>query len=87
MRLRPGSEGISSIVRQLTLRRTRHVRQAYPAVSLAAQIRGWDVWRQNQLKRRFIGHICFIAGIPEELCDPVELGSDLGFDIGSSGPR
>ena len=67
MRLRPGPEGISLIVRQLTLRRIRNLRLVYPAISLAALIRGWDVRRQNYLKLRFSGHICFIARVPEVL--------------------
>ncbi len=66
MRLRPGPEGISLIIRQLTLRRIGNFRLVYPAISLAALIKGWDVRRQNYLKMRFSGHICFIARVPEE---------------------
>jgi len=73
MRLRPGPEGISLIVRQITLRRIRNFRLVYPAISFGALVKGWDVRRQNYLKLRFSGHICFIARVPEQLNDAAEI--------------
>lgn len=64
VRLRPGPEGVSLIVRQLTMRRIGRFPLVYPAVWLGAWLRRWDVPLQNYLKLRFSGHICFIARAP-----------------------
>jgi len=64
--LRPGPESLSLIARQITSRRICNFRLIYPAVRVASAIRGWDIKRENYLKLRFSGHICFIAQIPTE---------------------
>lgn len=61
--LRPGPEGTNLIVRQLTMRRIGWFGVIYPAIRLAAIARGWDARRQNYLKLRFSGHICFAARV------------------------
>jgi ubiquinone/menaquinone biosynthesis C-methylase UbiE len=60
-KIRPGIEGVSLIVRQLTARRVARAQFAYPAISLAAKIAGWDTRRVNYMRLRFSGHICFAA--------------------------
>lgn len=64
--MRPGPEGIGMIVRQLSNRKVRGFRLAYPMISLVAKLRRWDVQRQNYLKLRLSGHIAFIAMKPVE---------------------
>lgn len=59
--MRPGAEGFSLIVRQLTMRLIPGFGIAYPLVDLAGAIRGWDARRRNYLKLRLAGHICFQA--------------------------
>jgi hypothetical protein len=60
-KIRPGIEGVSLIVRQLTARRVARAQFAYPAISLASKIAGWDTRRVNYMRLRFSGHICFAA--------------------------
>ncbi len=67
--MRPGPEGVSLIVRQLTMRRISGFELAYPAFGLMASLRGWDARRLNYLRLRFSGHIAFIAERPS---DPAE---------------
>ncbi len=59
--MRPGPEGLSLIVRQLTNRRISRFGLVYPLIATAGKLRGWDARRRNYLKLRFSGHICFIA--------------------------
>lgn len=59
--MRPGIEGTSLMIRQLSQRRLSRVQLVYPAVALGGKIAGWDAQRRNYLKLRFSGHICFIA--------------------------
>ena len=59
--MRPGPEGLSLIVRQMTMRHIGWFQLAYPAIAILAKLRGWDAVRRNYLKLRFSGHICFVA--------------------------
>ncbi|MGG7564906.1 class I SAM-dependent methyltransferase [Rhodovulum sp. DZ06] len=59
--MRPGPEGLSLMMRQLTVRRIRRFPLVYTAVEAAGRIKGWDARRRNYLKLRFSGHICFAA--------------------------
>jgi len=62
--LRPGIEGLSLTIRQLSRRRLSRVEVVYPLVGLAGRLRGWDARRRNYIKLRFSGHICFVADRP-----------------------
>lgn len=59
--MRPGPEGLSLIMRQLTVRRIQRFPLVYAAVEAAGRLKGWDARRRNYLKLRFSGHICFAA--------------------------
>lgn len=64
VQMRPGTEGLAMIFRQLSARKIGGLRLAYPAFELAGRIRGWSARKRNYLKLRFAGHICFVARKP-----------------------
>lgn len=57
--MRPGVEGLSLIMRQMSMRRIRGFGIAYPLIGLLARLRSLGVRERNYLKLRFAGHICF----------------------------
>ena len=59
--MRPGIEGTSLVVRQLTMRKISGFGVIYPGIAFAGRLRGWSPRRRNYLKLRFSGHICFVA--------------------------
>lgn len=59
--MRPGPEGTSLVVRQLTQRWLSRFELVYPAIAIAGRLAKWGARRRNYFKLRFCGHICFIA--------------------------
>lgn len=57
--LRPGVEGLSLIVRQISARRIAGLSVTYPLIDLLARWRSLGFRERNYLKLRFAGHICF----------------------------
>jgi len=61
LEIRPGTEGLAMIFRQLSGKRLSSIGLAYPSIDLAGRLRGWSPRRRNYLKLRFAGHLVFIA--------------------------
>lgn len=59
--MRPGIEGTSMLVRQLSARWISGFRIAYPGIEFAGWLRRWSARKRNYMKLRFSGHICFVA--------------------------
>lgn len=58
--MRPGVEGLSLIMRQMSMRRISRLSLAYPLIELMARLRSLGIRERNYLKLRFAGHICFM---------------------------
>ncbi len=59
--LRPGTDGMAMIVRQLTMRKIGGFSLSYWLLAILARLRGMDARPRNYLKLRFAGHLCFLA--------------------------
>lgn len=64
--MRPGVEGISLIVRQVTNRKISGFRLCYPLIELMSRLKNWDAQRRNYLKLRLSGHIIFASKRPDD---------------------
>lgn len=62
--VRPGVDGVSLIIRQLTARAFARISLAYWLCGLLALAKRLDPRSHNALKLRFAGHICFKAQKP-----------------------